>query len=290
MEVRNGKKMNFKRIYSQIAKYGKTIPELAEEYGMDETAFVERIRMGLDSKLFLSALSANERHIKERKMCKKNFSLSVEKEEKKELTEKQKTEKSVLDELEGKKRAIIEKVSNEETTIKEAIEILKLSGSNIVVYEKEVKKRQDELNETINKLHETKNKRAKAEEEVRQHTEIIERMKEELKSVETQISELKNKDIFLVAPNFIGKKPEFGTFYSTTVLNGFENISVIEVTDGYELKPNLDDMIEAGYDSYKEYMEGLKFVMLYIDFLCENKKYTTLISDERLKKLLELNT
>ena len=41
MEVRNGKKINFKRIYSQIAKYGKIIPELAEEYGMGEEQFLE---------------------------------------------------------------------------------------------------------------------------------------------------------------------------------------------------------------------------------------------------------
>lgn len=74
MEIRNGKKMNFKRIYSQIAKYGRTISELAEEYGMDEETFMERIKMGLDSKLFLNALSANERHLKERKACKKNAS------------------------------------------------------------------------------------------------------------------------------------------------------------------------------------------------------------------------
>ena len=67
MEVRNGKKMNFKRIYSQIAKYGRSIPELAEEYGMDEHAFIERMEMGLDPKLFSRALKANERNLKQQR-------------------------------------------------------------------------------------------------------------------------------------------------------------------------------------------------------------------------------
>ena len=76
METRNnnGKKMNYKRIYSQIAKYGKIIPELAEEYAMEENVFIERIKMGLDPKLFSNAIKANERNIKHRQSLKKNNS------------------------------------------------------------------------------------------------------------------------------------------------------------------------------------------------------------------------
>ena len=73
MEVRNnGKKINYKRIYSQLAKYGKIIPEMAEEYAMDENAFVEKMQMGLESKLFTKAIKANDRNIKYRQNIKKN--------------------------------------------------------------------------------------------------------------------------------------------------------------------------------------------------------------------------
>ena len=77
MDVRNnGKKMNFKRIYSKIAKYGRIIPELAEEYAMEENAFIERMQMGLESKLFSKVMKTNERNLKYRQDAKKNHTVN----------------------------------------------------------------------------------------------------------------------------------------------------------------------------------------------------------------------
>ena len=59
MAVRCNKKLNYKNIYSQIAKYGKTIPEMAEKYEMEEDEFIKRIQMGLEPKLFSNAMSSS---------------------------------------------------------------------------------------------------------------------------------------------------------------------------------------------------------------------------------------
>ena len=63
MEVWNGKKVNLKRIYSQIVKYGMTIPELVNEYGIEEQIFMERLKKGFEEKLFSEVRKANERHL-----------------------------------------------------------------------------------------------------------------------------------------------------------------------------------------------------------------------------------
>lgn len=62
MVVRKGKKMNFKRIYSQIVKYGSTIKELSEDYGINRDVFLTRIQKALGTKLFSCVLRADKKN------------------------------------------------------------------------------------------------------------------------------------------------------------------------------------------------------------------------------------
>ena len=65
-EIRNGKRVDFSNIYSKIVKYGKTILEVAESYSMSEEEFLERIKLGFQSKLYSEVIKANERNLKRR--------------------------------------------------------------------------------------------------------------------------------------------------------------------------------------------------------------------------------
>ena len=66
MEIRNCKKMNFQIIYKQISKFGRTISELAEEYGMDEDSFIEKNKKGRDPKILSSEKKTRKRNIKKK--------------------------------------------------------------------------------------------------------------------------------------------------------------------------------------------------------------------------------
>ena len=74
MEEWNGKKVNFKRIYSQIVKFGATVPELAKEYEMEEQAFVEMIEKNFDQKVFSTLVKANKRKLKKKRSNKEMLS------------------------------------------------------------------------------------------------------------------------------------------------------------------------------------------------------------------------
>lgn len=315
MEVRNGKKMNFKRIYSQIAKYGRSIPELAEEYGMEEKAFIDRMQMGLDPKLFSRAIKTNERNFKrnetylieipvqtvetnnkqeEKDMARRNEERMEQnyrqnqsnKDKAVQRQRKQASRKSVstssedMSALENKKVTITGEISDKEKDLNEATQIL-------AIREETVTETQRVFDKARKALDEAKSERDKAKNVVAQHTQSIEKLKAMLGNVETQITELKNKAIYLVAPGYTGKKPAFGTYFSTTEVKGYDTLSVVEAAVDYAIEPELKDMVVAGYDSYKEYMEGLRFVMLCVEYTYKDIEYTVLVNDERLKRLLQ---
>ena len=317
MEIRNGKKVNLKFIYEKITKYGRLISELAEEYGMDEKAFIEKLEMGFDAKLFKSILKANERNMKHQKNNKENHSEELEpitttktnyeeedmarrneermkqnyrqnqsnKDKVAQKQIKQASRKSVsasedMSVLENKKVTITGEISDKEKNLNEATQIL-------AIREETVTETQRVFDKARKALDEAKSERDKAKNDVAQYAQSIEKLKAMLGEVETQITELKNKAIYLVAPGYTGKKPAFGTYYSTTEIQGYNTLSVVEAVVDYAIEPELKDMVDAGYDSYKEYMEGLRFIMLCVEYTYKDIEYTVLVNDERLKRLLQ---
>ena len=314
MGVRKDKKMNFKRIYSQIAKYGRTIRELSEEYGMDEESFLKRLLRGLDPKLYAAVIKANERNLKKQKnndaICSKGTTAETtvaHKQEEDDMTGVKAEGKkldcrqspsnnnqettvqtsrnlgSVTEDMsvfESKRASITGEISDEERKLNEATQILSIREETVAETQQVLDKAQEALNEA-------QLERDKAKNEVAHYTQSIEVLKTKLAEIETQITRLKNKTIYLVAPGYTGKKPEFGTFYSTTKVNGYETLSVVRAEIDYAIEPELKDMIFAGYDSYKEYMEGLRFVMLCVEFTFKGTDYHVLEEDERLRRLLK---
>ena len=270
MEIHNGKKMNFKRIYSQIAKYGKTISELAVEYGMEEEEFVSRLEMGLDPKLFSSAMKANERHLKNKKKLIAKAEQSQKNEEvKDEITTTE--EKDVLAILKDKKTLIEDKISQAEVKEQEAKNFLaqqeliyKEAQQTLESAEKGLLLAQDEYVSKMNALFS---------------------LQTELEQVEIQIMENK---VYLVAPNYSGKKQEVGRFVSTKEIPGWCNVEIVEVNPEYAIEPEFKDMVLCGYDSISQYNEALCFVMLCLQFTYEEVEFTVLNDDTSIEKLLHL--
>lgn len=282
-------RVNYKKIYSQIAKYGVTISELAKDYGMDEKTFIERMKIGLDSKLFSSVLKANERNTKKQHRNDKEFvkatsktSVDVNKEEEKDMARKEQnsSRKVEMVELEKKQGNINDELSKKREMLTEASEILAIREENLT-------ETQRVFDEASKALAESKKERDGARYVVEQQKQDIEKLQDMLADFEDKITTLKNKAIYLVAPGYTGKKPTFGTYYSTVKVQGFDTLSVVEATAEYAIEPALKDMVVTGYDSYKEYMKGLRFVMLCVEYTCSDIEYTVLVNDERLKKLLK---
>lgn len=306
MEIRNCKKMNFQIIYKQISKFGRTISELAEEYGMDEDSFIERIKKGLDPKLFSSAIKASERNVKQKgKKCAytnrqedNDMSRKAEKRMMENYRERQsnkdkalqnqkkkedlrpKDSKSKLENFEDQRASIVGEISNKQKDLDKATEILSIR-------EKTLSETKAVFDEAKKALEEATAKHDEAKKHVEEHEQFIKELNGKLEDIETQISKIKNSVIYLVAPGYIGDKPEYGTFYSTSEVEGFDTLSIIEAKADYAIEPELKDMVVAGYDSYKEYMNGLRFVMLCVEYSFKEVEYSVLVNDERLKRLLQ---
>lgn len=315
MAVRCNKKLNYKNIYSQIAKYGKTIPEMAEKYEMEEDEFIKRIQMGLEPKLFSNAMSSSEKNLKHRQKAKNKTTKTAVKQEEKEMSRneakvmfsyrQQQSEKDKLASIQEKRKTLeelknqepapsesemdilekeIEEVDEEISKEEKALDTDKLSLASA---EKALNDKQKAFEEASKNLEIANSQKETAEKLVEQRVKGIEELKAKKESVESRITELKNKNIYLVAPGYSGKKPEYGTFYSTVTVEKFETLSTVEANPEFAIEPELKDMLVAGYDSYKEYINGLRFTMLCTEYACKDIEYTVLVDDERLKKLLK---
>ena len=311
MAVRCAKKLNYKHIYTQIAKYGKTIPEMAEKYEMEEEAFINRIQMGLEPKLFSNAMSASERNLKHRQKAKNKTTKTAVKQEEEEMSRKgeakallnyrqQQSEKDKLASIKEKKRTLEDLKSQESVSSESEMDILE---KEIVEIDGELSKEEKELDtdklslasaekvlndkqkafeEASKNLEAAKKQKEAAEKLVEKRVNGIKELKAKKESVEIQITELKNKNIYLVAPGYSGKNPEYGTFYSTAKVEGFETLSTVEANAEFAIEPELKDMLITGYDSYKEYSNALRFVMLCAEYACkEGVEYSVLVDEDR---------
>lgn len=288
MEVRNSKKISYKRIYLQIVKNGKTIPELAKEYDVDETTFIERMETGLEHRAFSKALKANERNMKAKSIKavqQTTATLDTTKQEDNTMAAKKHNKKTTKVEenmsvLEGQRADIIDDITNTEGALVAKKHILSIR-------EKAVTDTQRVYDKAKKALSEAQSERDKAKNAVSKRSRHIEELKIKLEDVEKRITELKNKAVYLVAPGYAGEKPSYGTYFSTTEVVGFDTLSVVGVATDFVIEPELKDMVVAGYDSYKEYMEGLRFAMLCVEYTYRDIEHSVLVEDERLKNLLK---
>lgn len=178
-------------------------------------------------------------------------------------------------------KGIIDDISHEENNLNKSTQILDVCKVSVAEKQRSFDKAKVAL-----KL--AKKEQDKAEEVAIKHIQFIEKLKVKLEEVETKITELKSNVIYLVAPGYTGEKPEFGRFYSTTEVEGYDTLSIVEVSVDFMIEPEIKDMLVAGYDSLKDYIKALRFVMLCVEYTLRNIEYSVLVNDERVKKLLNM--
>lgn len=285
------KRLNFRTIYSQIVKYGRTIPDVATENGLDEESLIARMRLGLDPKALSKVFKANERNLKkvtevvERESVKGAAAMKKRAKATKNVTVRSEVKVTIsdcLENLESQRRSIEETISKQEKSLSEAGQILE-------IHEESLKETQKVFDEAKRLLAEAKKKRDEAKHIVEYGTKHLEELKRALENLAKQITEVRNKTVYLVAPGFSGKKPEYGTFYSTEQVEGYEELHIQEPSEEYAIEPDLKDMVIAGYDSYKEYMAGLRFIMLCAEFTFKDVEYTILVDNAMIEKLLKVH-
>ena len=288
----NGKKLNFKQIYAKIAKYGKLISEVAADYDMTENDFRARIERGLDPKLYSVCLKADERNkikitsMEDKKMHKQSTQ-NTQPTQPKKIRATRNTKKVIetapnFESLEKQQNSVVNNISKQEQLLAKAEQVLAIRQQALA----DTQKVYDEIAKALATSQEEVNE---AQRDVERESKVLEELNQELDKVTQELESLKNKNIYLVAPGYTGNIPEFGTFYSTTAVNGIAQLQITEASAEYAIEPQLKDMVVAGYDSYKEYMEGLRFTMLCLNFTIEGKEYTTLVSDEKLQKLMQIH-
>ena len=293
MERQYSKRLDFKYIYIRVTKYGTLISELAEKYDMDEKSFRTRMKMGLNSKLYVNALKADARNRKNRQSVanKQHYvkKRTSEKTIKQKFHEQQSARESkttgstniisevTLEVLKTRKMTISSRISEIETNLATAKNSLAVC-ENIVL---EMQKVFEEAKIALDKAVTNRNCSKKS---VDKYNDELNNLKNQLADTEQQIRELKDNSLYLVSPGYSGDIPEFGKFISNTQIAGFNDLQIIEST--YDIEPQLKDMLVAGYDSYNEYMESLRFVMLCAEYTCLGKEYSVLVSDDRIQKLI----
>jgi len=300
----SSKQPNYSRVYSSIVKYGSLISEVAKEHGMTEEVFTARIKEGLEKKLFSQCIKADEKTKKHRLAEIKKQQKKKNLEDKKMASRKQATKSQQsnnsntqvqaqaqaqaqvqkqslsMDELLNQQNTLLGKISEIENAINDTNAVIEIHEQSLIEAEAVFEQARMVLD----------NCRANcdfAKEELSQQTIELENLIVELSCIEYDISVLK-KQIYLVAPNYLGDVPEFGTFYSTSKIDSFQDLIFVDVdTLEYTINPNIDEMLFSGYDSLAEYMEAVRFVMLCADYTYKEKTFSILVTDERIKKLLK---
>ncbi len=284
------KRYNYKQIYVQIVKYGKTIQEMANQYGIDAKHFSERLQKGLDTKLFADVIKADERIRKRQENAEKKLKKQEEVNMARKNQETVKTmQVSKEQQQESKERSMEQLLAEKRTAtenVEEAKKELEKAQTVLSIRENSLKETKELFEEAKKALTEAEVDRAKAKENVDAKSKELDTFIKKMNDVESSIEELKKQKVYLVEPGYTGEIPSYGTFYSFTEVKGV-NVQIKEANGKFAIEPDIKDMLVAGYDSYTEYSCGLRFAMLCLDFASKKIKYEVLISDERVKKLYE---
>lgn len=254
-------------VIPQILEGHKTFSDLAPRYGMTEEEFKQVVARVVNDKDFPRLLKANDKYIAVRSRIGNN----------KTLTKKQEVDKADAEQEQKKMRMeMSKKLSSIEKQIAESNIEMEQSEEKIEIASTEVHKAKENL-----KLAEQVEENAKkARQKVVQRLETLNRDKEE---VVNKIQEIDSKIIFLIAPNYKGAKPDFGTVISAIPMEGTKVEDVSDTTLTTEM--SAEDIFL--FDNMEEAKAANEYLKLVTKYFVEDKKYKLLIDSEVLINLLK---
>lgn len=254
-------------VIPQILEGHKTFSDLAPRYGMTEEEFKQVVARVVNDKDFPRLLKANDKYIAVRSRIGNN----------KTLTKKQEVDKVDAEQEQKEMRMeMSKKLSSIEKQIAESNIEMEQSEEKIEIASTEVHKAKENL-----KLAEQVEENAKkAWQKVVQRLETLNRDKEE---VVNKIQEIDSKIIFLIAPNYKGAKPDFGTVISAIPMEGAKVEDVSDTTLTTEM--SAEDIFL--FDNMEEAKAANEYLKLVTKYFVEDKKYKLLIDSEVLINLLK---
>lgn len=174
--------------------------------------------------------------------------------------------------------AMLAQITIEETSSKDLESILKIKSET-------VEKTQDVFNKAKSALEEALENEKETKKKIKASNQRLRDLNSVLADTEKKIEEAKRTQIYLIAPGYSGDLPESGTFISTNEIDGISSLQIENVEESLEIKPDFQDMINAGFDSALEYARALKFISLASKYFCIGSSFELLCSDERVHKL-----
>ena len=260
-------------VISQMLEGHKTFADLAERYGMEEEDFKQVVARVVNDKDYPRLEKANDKYIASRNRIRKN-KIPIQKPQVKEretnpvLSKRKKLVKYLvfIDKMreycqvytEGKKADLTEATLELEEAKKELEEA-----------EKKVKAAQ--------KTYELKNG------QVQEAGQQLESLDKERESINKQIQEIDSNIIFLVAPDYQGKKPEYGTLISVVPMEG----AIVEDVSDVVLISEMTAEEMFLFDSMESAKAANQYIKLVTKYFVDDKEYQLLVDNDILIKLLE---
>ena len=181
-----------------------------------------------------------------------------------------------MEELRRNKDELQRKVASCAASLEEAEEILQIRQGAL-------KEAQGLLEKAQLAVKKAEADEAEAKTEVQQAQAELAKVQGEIQQVEQEIQELREKSIYLIDPWFTGTLPEYGTFLSTVEMEGVKTQAVPEE---YLPEASLEGVLL--FDFVPDYKKARVFCGLVAKFELEETPYSLLVSDERVKKLLDM--
>lgn len=260
-------------VISQMLEGHKTFADLAERYGMEEEDFKQVVARVVNDKDYPRLEKANDKYIASRNRIRKN-KIPIQKPQVKEretnpvLSKRKKLVKYLV--FIDKKRECCQVYTEEKKAdLTEATLELEEAKKELEEAEKKVKAAQ--------KTYELKNDKAQ---EAGQQLESLDKERE---SINKQIQEIDSNIIFLVAPDYQGKKPEYGTLISVVPMEG----AIVEDVSDVVLISEMTAEEMFLFDSMESAKAANQYIKLVTKYFVDDKKYQLLVDNDILIKLLE---
>lgn len=236
-------------IISQILEGHKTFADLAPKYGMTEEELKRVVSKIVNDKDYPRLLKASNKYIVARSRV-GNKKISC-----KEKVGKQKEIGASRQEMATELSSIEKKITKNKTEKEQT--------------EKKVEQVEIELKELKNQL-----------ERLNKDREKLDQNKEKLI---IQIKEIDSKNIFLVAPNYKGKLPCFGTMISVVPMEGMQLEDLSDVVLTSEM--SAEDIFL--FNDMEEAKKVRNFIKLVTKYFVDDIKYKLLVDDEKVIILLK---
>ncbi len=251
-------------VLSQMLEGHKTFGDLAPKYGMTEEQFKKIVEKVVNDKDYPRLVKVNDKYITARNRIGKHKISTVDQGEEKE-NPKNNEQQDIT--------TLRKEMANELSSIEEQIA------------KKSIEKEQCEKSrlETQEKLKIAENTAKKAENSWRKISGELDVLINSKKEIIGKIEKIDSKIIYLVAPNYKGEKPEFGTLISVVPMDGAKVEDVSEVMLLTELSSE-DVFLFESMEEAKAVYQYIKLVTMYF---IEDKEYKLLIDSEAVVKLLK---